>query len=1015
MVLADGSVPDVDGDVDNYTDGFEFGKSNSNDPLSIPLDDKGRPLPTDAFPILMADGSVLGIADSTLNSNTMARLVRDSTGAAVRVVAAPSSNFVRPVSFRDFSGSFYYYFANPGQTTGTYSQYPISLYFLNKNFPNPQDCSALETSMVPGVYMVEFPTIANAPYGKATTQVAHRLVPNGALTLGLKKPTWLVRSLKSYEKDNTAPVAQTWVNGRLKFDPYLPLDITWDNIVANGLASSADYIEMWVEDELGQFSRTFRVNATTASLSPNLREAANYAFGTIPENLEAKTFPFTTNGHIVMKYFRYANGQALADLSSVTVRVPVEMYTSYASWRKELFASNATNDSISGPNADPDKDGFTNQQEYTQGTDPLVSALAVVEPTSADVTISSATLGATVVNDPLTDNNPLFGSTVQIYERGVVYSPSSSNAAPVIDGPGVLRVVSSPPQLGTFTVAVTGLSPGIPYSYRGYVITSAGTYYSTPVSSFTTLTQPPVTLPSVSSPTSSAVASISATLGGDVTSDGGSPITERGVVYSRTVSNDNPFIGGSGVTKVAGIGTTGVFTVNITGLVANTTYSFRAYAINSVGTSHTLTIGSFTTAPAPTAPVITSPTYANITSSSAILGGNVTSSGSSAVFQRGVVFSLTSANPNPMIGGTGVSAFLATTSGTGLFTVNVAGLSPGMSYSYKAFAINSVGTSYTSVATFTTQATLPAVTSPTISNITSISATLGANATSDGGAVISQRGFVYSITSIDSNPNVGDSGVIVETVPGTTGIFSKNITGLVPNTGYTFKAFAKNSVGIAYGAPYSFFTTLPPLTVTSPTVTNIAETTATLGGTVQSDGGTTASERGIVISRNPAPVIGGSGVNKYATSGTMGVFTVPVAGLTPDTLYYFRAYATNGSGTSYSNSLSFKTLPLQLRGQSLVQWAPAPQQAVRVQSTGDVQASSAQTQAVPQFVYHKDAAEANVPLNYMIEVSTDCSVWQPIDNNEWLLDETADSITGTWISSGAPPDRIFFRVHASVN
>jgi hypothetical protein len=350
-----------------------------------------------------------------------------------------------------------------------------------------------------------------------------------------------------------------------------------------------------------------------------------------------------------------------------------------------------------------------------------------------------------------------------------------------------------------------------------------------------------------------------------------------------------------------------------------------------------------------------------------------------------------------------------------VFTVNATGLSPGKSYSFKAYAINSVGTSYTTTGTFTTPATLATVSSPTITNLKATSVTLGANVTSDGSSAILERGFVYSVTATDSNPNVGDPGVTKETVAGTTGVFSKDVTGLVANTGYTFKAFARNSVGIAYGAPYSFFTTLPPLTVTSPTVTNVTATTAILGGTVQSDGGTTAIERGVVISLNPAPVIGGSGVTKVLASGTMGVFTVPASGLQPNTFYYFRAYATDASGSSYSDALSFKTQQVQLLGQSLVQWAPAPQQAVKVQSTGDVQTSSAQTQTVPQFVYHKDAAETNDPLNYMIEVSTDCGVWQPIDNNEWLLEETADSITATWISAGTPPDRIFFRVHASIN
>lgn len=1026
MVLADGSVPDVDGDADFYTDVFEDGKSDRDDPESIPRDNLGIPLPADARQVLIANGSVLGIANSTQASNNMASLVRPGSGTAVRVIGAPNSNFARPVGLRDFSTRFYYYFTSSGQTTGEYREYPLSLYYLNKDFPNPENCNALESSMVPGVYTVEFPTIVNSPIGKATAQVAHRMVPNGALTLGLKKPTWLVRSLKSFEKQNYPPVEQKWVDGRLKFDPYLPMTLSWDNLVSGGLASTADYIEVSFEDDvLGQISFTFRVNAGTSSLSLSLSSQMYLFYGTIRETLEEKTFPLKINGHIVMQYFRYANQQTAADLSSVTVRVPIEMYTSYASWRNELFALNSSSDdSVSGPNADPDGDGLTNQQEFNQGTDPLVASLMVVDPTSANITISSATLGATLVKDPLTENNPLAGQDPQIYERGVVYSVSSTNPFPSVDGPGVSRVPSSPAETGTYSVEVTGLVSNTPYAFRGYVITDIGIFYSTPVSTFTTLSQPPVTLPTVTTPTSSGIASTSATLGGDVTSDGNSPIIERGVVYSVTSVNDNPFTTALNVTKKVATGTTGVFTVSVT-LAANTTYSFRAYAINAVGTSHTSTIGTFTTPPAPTAPILTSPTATNITSTSATLGGNVTATGGSAVLQRGIVFSLTATNANPIMGGTGVSAFAASTTGTGVFTANATNLTPGKSYSFKAYAINSIGTGYTAVGTFTTLGTLATISAPTISNVTSTSASLGANVTNDGGSAILERGFVYSATAVDSDPNVGDSGVIKVTAAGTTGAFSANISGLTANMQYTFKAFARNAIGTAYGAPYAFFTTFPPLTVSSPTVTGVTATTATLGGTVASDGATTVSERGVVYTLNPniAPVIGGSGATKKTATGTMGAFTVGVTGLLSATNYYFRAYATNNSGTSYSVTSSFTTNPLQLLGLAQMEWIPLPPQAqvqaalLQTSSVEEPQPAAVEEspQAVPGFVYYKTDAEMIDPMIYQIETSSDNREWLPINQNEWAVTETSAEVRAIWVSTlVSPPTRIFFRIKSII-
>ena len=102
------------------------------------------------------------------------------------------------------------------------------------------------------------------------------------------------------------------------------------------------------------------------------------------------------------------------------------------------------------------------------------------------------------------------------------------------------------------------------------------------------------TAPLISTPTKTSIGSTTATLGGNVTNDGGSAVTERGVVVSATATNANPVIGGTGVTKTTTSGTTGVFTVSITGLTTATGYTFKAYATNARGTSYT-TLDTFTT------------------------------------------------------------------------------------------------------------------------------------------------------------------------------------------------------------------------------------------------------------------------------------------------------------------------------------------------------------------------------------------------------------------------------------
>ena len=86
--------------------------------------------------------------------------------------------------------------------------------------------------------------------------------------------------------------------------------------------------------------------------------------------------------------------------------------------------------------------------------------------------------------------------------------------------------------------------------------------------------------PTVTTQSVTTIASTTATGRGNVTSDGGATVTERGVCWS---TSSTPTTAGS---KATASGTTGAFTASITGLSPSTLYYVRAYAINSVGTSY---------------------------------------------------------------------------------------------------------------------------------------------------------------------------------------------------------------------------------------------------------------------------------------------------------------------------------------------------------------------------------------------------------------------------------------------
>ena len=171
----------------------------------------------------------------------------------------------------------------------------------------------------------------------------------------------------------------------------------------------------------------------------------------------------------------------------------------------------------------------------------------------------------------------------------------------------------------------------------------------------------------------------------------------------------------------------------MTGLTANTTYYVRAYAINSAGTSYGSEV-SFTTQQAITVPTVTTSQVTNIQQTSATGGGNVTNSGGANVTERGICWG-TSHNP------TTSGSHASNGTGTGSYTVNMSGLSPGTTYYVRAYAINSQGTAYGSEVTFTTAAGLPTVTTSQVTNITQTSATGSGNVTATGGANVTERGI----------------------------------------------------------------------------------------------------------------------------------------------------------------------------------------------------------------------------------------------------------------------------------
>ncbi len=384
-----------------------------------------------------------------------------------------------------------------------------------------------------------------------------------------------------------------------------------------------------------------------------------------------------------------------------------------------------------------------------------------------------------------------------------------------------------------------------------------------------------------------AITATSATTGGNITSDGGSTIVSRGVCYSTA---PNPVIASSTVVNGSG---TGSYVCNLTGLTRATTYYVRAYATNSSVISYGNQQVFTTLALAPTLAATTAATA--ITSTTATTGGNVTNDGGSAILERGVCYGTTS---NPTTAGTKI---VDPAPAVGAFISNLSGLNPNTLYYVRAYAINSIGTTYGTQISFYA---LPMVTTSPVINITPATASSGGNVTSTG--TVTARGVCWSTstgptTALTTKTNDGTAA----------GAFTSSITGLTANTLYYIRAYATNSSGTSYGAELTF--TTPFITTTA--ICTVTQTTAVTGGTISVVAGLNITERGVVWSTNPDPTT--SDFKLTDGAGGTGTYVSNLSGLTNGVTYYIRAYAINNGTTVYANELSFKTGTPHVIGESL--------------------------------------------------------------------------------------------------
>lgn len=460
---------------------------------------------------------------------------------------------------------------------------------------------------------------------------------------------------------------------------------------------------------------------------------------------------------------------------------------------------------------------------------------------------------------------------------------------------------------------LTGLTPGTNYSFRMQAINAGGAVQSAVVN-FSTLAASSGPLPVVVTLTATGITSSGAVLNGTVNPKN-YPTAAWFDFNSGSYGTQNNLNGNSALP----------FTYALSGLSPNTTYSYRIEAINANGAVQGSII-SFTTLPVnPNAPIVTTISPAtSITQTSATISGIVDPNGGG------------STNVQFMLNGSPVASCNQTITVPSTLNCNLTGLSVATAYTYFVTATNANGTTNGNTFSFTTLnpngtgpggggggygPSIPSVTTNAATNISATEANLNSFVDPNGHATTHWFQWGNDSGNLSNTTSLINQGMA-------SGGYTAKITGLTPRTTYYFRSAASNSEGTVYGATLAFVTSYS----SGPNVSglNAATTVAT------SVGKTTAKINGLVLNANNSA----NAWFEYGTSVNLGssttmqtiadAATTPVsetlAGLSPDTIYFYQLKAKNNAGLVFGDIKVFKTASSSANGGNGTGGATGPAQ-----------------------------------------------------------------------------------------
>lgn len=248
--------------------------------------------------------------------------------------------------------------------------------------------------------------------------------------------------------------------------------------------------------------------------------------------------------------------------------------------------------------------------------------------------------------------------------------------------------------------------------------------------------------------------------------------------------------------------------------------------------------------------------------------------------------------------------------GPGRYNLILNDLRANTSYNYKAMIIqNPGGTRFAEEKEFTTLPGLPTLTNTSDFDFQSgkkkrTSALIMATLVNDGGENITEKGFVYSLSE---NPTIDNATKVINSENlNQYNQFESNLENLTPNVDYYVRGYATNSYGTSYSYDLKFRTAPERVPYFNyPNILSKTSSSANIESEILYDGGTTISQSGVVYGLAPNPTIN---VFDFTTDGNIdGKYTSVIKDLLPNKKYYARSYATNNSGTGYSNQREFTT------------------------------------------------------------------------------------------------------------